>query len=55
MGCMDEPIETTLPDLTGMTMLDLLNAPPAVRERLDAAAARLVEQLRRDQLDDRCC
>ncbi len=55
MGRMDDPIETTLPDLTGMTVLDLFNAEPDVRDVLDAAAARVVEQLCQQQPGDGCC
>ncbi len=51
---MDE-IVSDLPDLTDLTLRDLTDPPPDLREVLDQAAEYLVRRMERRPRDGRCC
>ncbi len=52
---MDDFIVTQLPDLTGMTLAELLDPPPELRPVLDAATERVVQQILDQPADGGCC
>ncbi len=50
---MDDAITTGVLDLTGMTLAELLDPPPGLRDVLDSAGERLVRQIL--DTDGECC
>lgn len=55
MGCMDDAIVSDLPDLTNVTLSELLDPPPELRAIIDAATERIVQQLEQHPDDNSCC